>query len=754
MKYNLPVVLLSKIILLPHNELKIELDGSSNVVEVSEALHDNKVFIVSDLKGTERKPKIESLPLVGVIGEIVNKIYLPNNKVRITLKALKRAEVIEYFEHDMIDSFVKAIKEKESLNDDILINKLKKETEQVVKKISYISNSVLKVFENFSNLAQITDVLATSLISNPEVLNTYLKEYNAKNRTLMLLEYFTHEKQVYELETDIDTKVLKKMGEEEKNFFLKEKIKHIQKELGDIPYKDREVIELREKFQKFKGPNHIKDRFKEEINRYEHISATSPELSMAKDYIDLLFSLPWNKKSIENKDLNITKNILDQTHYGLEKVKTRIIEFLAVSGVSKNIKSPILCLAGPPGVGKTTLAYSIASSLNKEFVKMSVGGVTDESIILGHRKAYIGSNPGRIIASMKKVKVSNPVFLIDEIDKLGKGSATNALLEVLDKEQNKHFIDHYLDEEFDLSNVLFITTANYIENIDPTLKDRLEIIEISGYTEYEKLDIAKNYLLPKIYQEHNLEFNLNISDEEILNIIKYYTKEAGVRELERLLTTIVRKIVTRIVLNENVSLTVNELESYIGVPKYRKNIMTPKIGLVNGLAYTYYGGDTLPIEVTFFKGTGQLILTGSLGNTIKESAQIALSYIKANYKLFNINYDTLIKSDIHIHIPEEDSPKDGPSAGITLTTALISALTNLEINPNIAMTGEMTLRGNILPVGGLKEKCLGAYSNGINKIIIPYDNLRDLEEIPNQIKNKIEFLTVKNYEDILEIIRS
>ena len=469
-----------------------------------------------------------------------------------------------------------------------------------------------------------------------------------------------------------------------------------------------------------------------------------------------------NISTIANDNLKEVKKSLDDSHYGLDKVKERIIEYLAVKQMTNSLKSPILCLVGPPGVGKTSLAFSIASAVKRNFVKMSVGGVNDEAEIMGHRRTYIGASPGRIIQSLKKAKSNNPVFLIDEIDKMTKdlkGDPASSLLEVLDPEQNKFFSDNYIEEEFDLSKVMFIATANYIEQIPEALKDRLEIVYLSGYTEYEKVDIVKKHLLNKVCEEHGISSKkVEIKDDIILDIIRCYTKEAGVRELEREIATIIRKIVATVVTNnikfEKVTITKKELIKYLGKEKYSvvKELDNP-IGVVNGLAYTNYGGDTLPIEVTFYKGSGKLELTGSLGNVMKESASIALSYIKSNYKQYGIDYNDLIKNDIHIHVPDGAVPKDGPSAGIALTSSLISAFSKLKVSSNIAMTGEITLRGNVLAIGGLKEKSIGAYRNGIKKVIIPKDNIKDLDDVPKEIKKEIDYIPVSNYTEVYDIIK-
>ena len=483
----------------------------------------------------------------------------------------------------------------------------------------------------------------------------------------------------------------------------------------------------------------------------------SPEVDIIRNYIDTLLKLPWENYTVDNDDLLDVKKKLDETHSGLEEVKTRIIEYLAVKQMTNSLRGPIICLVGPPGVGKTTLAFSIANAMNRNFVKISVGGITDEAELIGHRRTYIGANPGRIISSLTKAKSSNPVFLIDEIDKMlrnYKGDPASVLLGILDPEQNKYFSDNYVELEYDLSKVMFIATANYLEDIPEALRDRLEIVHLSGYTEYEKVDIAKNCLLPRICKEHGINYKgVELREEVLLKIIREYTKEAGVRELDRILSTIIRKIVTtlaqkRIVINK-IIIDYKKVTEYLGEAKYPQTYKQKnEIGVVNGLAYTVYGGDVLKIEVNYYKGKGNLILTGSLGNVMKESAEIALSYIKANAKHFGIDYNLLLENDIHIHVPEGAIKKDGPSAGISLTTAILSALKNKKIPSDIAFTGEITLRGNVLAIGGLKEKSIGAHRNKVKTIFIPSENIIDLNKIPDYIKKEITYIPVKNYKEI------
>lgn len=769
-KINLPVILLKGIVLLPNNDIRLEFENneSKNIISASEFFHDNKLLVVCQTNPLEESTNINELPKIGVISKISHKMELPNGNVRVTISGLSRAYIHEYLDINMttdnLESIVsEVIENKPNVTDEpIILKKIYKEFEAHIRMVPYITNSILSTLSTVKTLSKMTDIVANQVATTPERLNEYLNTFDISTRGEMVLKDIYEQQEIFKIEKNIEQKVKKSIDNNQKEYFLREKIKIIKEELGDTTTKDDEITSLREKTDKLDAPQKIKDRLYEEIKKYDSLTNLSPEINVARNYIDWLLNLPWNTETVDNEDLKDVKQILDSSHYGLEKVKERIIEYLAVKQMTKSLKGPIICLVGPPGVGKTSLAFSIAKALNREFTKMSVGGIHDESEIMGHRRSYVGANPGRIIQGLKKAKSSNPVFLIDEIDKMTKdikGDPASSLLEVLDPEQNMYFSDNYIEEEVNLSNVMFIATANYIEDIPEALKDRLEIINLSGYTEFEKLDIAKKHLIKNICEEHGISDEIiNISDEVILEIIRNYTKEAGVRELERCLASIIRKIITESVMDnkkiDKVNINQNDLEKYLGKQKFHDSDKLEKaeVGIVNGLAYTRFGGDTLPIEVNYFKGKGDLLLTGSLGDVMKESARIALSYIKANCKYFKIDYDKLSTSDIHIHVPEGAVPKDGPSAGVTLTTALISAFTGVKIDARVAMTGEITLRGKVLPIGGLKEKSIGAYRNNIKTIIIPKDNLNDLDEVPKEIKQKIKYIPVSEYKEIYKLL--
>lgn len=771
MKKSLPVILLRGVVLLPHSEIRLEMDKEieKKTIEFIEKDYDEEALVISPINTLEQDFELNELPRIGVLAKLKLKIELEDNKIKVIMKGISRYNVNNYnkdsdnFEilYANIERTTQfAITPKDEM---ALIEKILKELENYISNVSYMSNSVLSQVSNVKSISKITDLIAVYLPLSFERKVKYLKTVNPYERVLMLLEDIKKQQEIVQLEQKIDVEVSKQLDKSQREFILREKLKIIKEELGETNIKEKEVDDLKNQIDRLDAPCRIKEKLQKEVNKYEMLSPNSPEISMVRSYIDFLLNLPWNNYTKDNTDLNKVKKLLDASHYGLDKIKIRIIEFLAVNQITKGLNSPIICLVGPPGVGKTTLARSIANSINRKFIKITVGGITDEAEIIGHRRAYIGSGPGRIINGMKKVSSANPVFIIDEIDKIGKnykGDPASCLLEVLDKEQNISFYDNYIEEEFDLSKVMFILTANNLYQISEPLRDRLEIIELSGYTEYEKLDIVKKHLLPKVLKEHGIESKtIKMSKKTIMDLINYYTKEAGVRELERLIATICRKIVAdtvnkKIIDKKDYIITTKDLEKYLGKRKYfyTENNRIDKIGVANGLVYTQFGGDILPIEVTFYKGKGNLILTGSLGDIIKESANIALSYIKTHYKEFGIDYKLLEKNDIHIHLPEGAIPKDGPSAGITLTTALISAFVNKPVNHKMGMTGEITLRGQILPVGGLKEKSIGAYRSGITKVLIPKDNERDLEEIPLEIRNKLKFIPVNDYKDVYNII--
>lgn len=610
-------------------------------------------------------------------------------------------------------------------------------------------------------LLNLPDTISQVLIHNLKVSIQLLETREVISRLQIIMEYLESEKEITKIENEITQKVRKKIDENQKEYILREKLRAIKEELGDISPVEQDVDDIRKIVTDNPYPEAIKNKALSELKRLEGMPQASSEASMLKTYIDWLIAIPWYQKSEDNNDILKVEEILDEDHYGLEKIKERIVEYLAVKTLTSSLKAPILCFVGPPGVGKTSLAKSIARAIDRKFVKMSLGGMKDESEIRGHRRTYLGALPGRVLQSMRKAGVINPVFLLDEIDKMGadyKGDPASAMLELLDPEQNKFFSDHYIEEPYDLSNVMFIATANYLENIPAPLRDRLEIIQISSYTEIEKTNIAMKHLVPKQLIAHGLEDeNITFSEEALLHIIRYYTREAGVRNLERAIAKICRKLVVRkLKNNQNLdvhNITIKVVQEFLGkeIFDYSKKEKESQIGVVTGLAFTEFGGDILPIEVNYFEGKGNLIVTGRLGDVMKESASIAFDYVKANAKHYEIDPAIFSKIDLHIHVPEGAVPKDGPSAGITMTTAIVSALTRREVRSDVAMTGEVTLRGNVLPIGGLKEKSISAHRSGIKKVIIPQENVRDLDELPKIVLDEITFIPVQHVDEVIDV---
>lgn len=763
-KTSLPVLLIRNMVLFPWSEIRLEFDSDNDkkVISLAESFYENNIVIVNPKDLLEIDPDISELPKIGVLATIKMKIDMPNGKTRIILSGINRVYVHAYTKDDnLFEAMVSDTEEDElDIKEELAYSRaLNKHIEVYVKEVPYMSNSVLGQIAGITSISRLTDIIALFLPTTFERKKEYIEEVSSTSRVKMILDDINRDIEVMKLEEEIEREVTKKMDESQKEYVLREKIKAIKEELGDINDKDTDIDLLKDKIRKLNCPKKVREKLEYEISRYEMCSSLSPEVGIIRNYIDWLINLPWDNFTKDEANLVKVKKYLDSTHSGLDKAKERIIEYLAVKQKTNNLKSPILCFVGPPGVGKTTLAKSIAKSIGRETTKISVGGINDEAEIVGHRRTYLGANPGLIIQGMKKAGTTNPVFIIDEIDKMTKdikGDPASSLLEVLDPEQNNKFIDLFIEEEFDLSNVMFITTANYIEQIPNELRDRLEIIELYSYTEYEKLDIAKKHLIPKEITEHGLTSkNVRFTDDAILTIIRGYTKEAGVRELDRVIATVIRKIVKDIVMNNtksNCIINNGNIKKYLGNKKYLDNNDKELLsaGVVNGLAYTPYGGDLLQVEVTYFSGTGNLVLTGSLGDVMKESATIALSYIKANAKTFKLDDKIFRENDFHIHVPEGAIPKEGPSAGVTLTTAILSSLLNKKVSSNVAMTGEVTLTGKVLPIGGLKEKSIAAFRSGIERVFIPKENEPDLEEIPKEIKNKIDFILVDDYIQIFK----
>ena len=761
-KTKLPVIVLRNLVLLPNGEIKLEISNADdkNIIDNSIKYHNNYVILVSTKGFLNENIELTELPNVGIIGKIISNFELPNNHIRINIEGINRANIFNYIDNknSNLEAVIGPIsideidKDEEEAN----LRLLKREFAGYISISPNISNNIIIKLNEETNLDKLTDKIANMIPFNFENKNKYIYEFNSVRRSDMLIKQIAEEKNISYIERKIEEKVKRELDKSQQEFILKEKIKAIKEELGETDNKDEEISDLKNKIENLNAPSNIKEKLLKEVNKYEMMSLVSPELSIVKNYIDTVLSLPFGIYTKDLKNIQKIEDELDKTHYGLKDVKNRILEYIAVKELTNDIKSPIICLVGPPGVGKTSLAYSISQALHRNFVKISVGGVNDEAEIIGHRRTYIGSKPGRIIEGLIKAKSSNPVFLIDEIDKMTKdikGDPSSCLLEVLDPEQNSTFYDNYIEEAFDLSKVMFILTANSLLDIPYALRDRLEIINLTSYTTFEKLDIVKNYMFSKLLKEHGLTKNNLIIDDETINfIIKHYTKEAGVRELERVLSSLMRKIAKEIITgSKRKKFVLNEEDviRLLGNIKYvdiGTTINNP--GVVNGLAYTDLGGSILPIEVSHYKGKGNVNMTGSLGNVMKESAQISIGYIKNNYKEFGVDIKKLNDDDIHINALHAGIPKDGPSAGITLVTAILSSFLNKKIDNKIGMTGEITLNGNILGIGGLREKSIAAYNSGIKKIFIPKENESDISEIPKEVLDSLEIVFVSNYSEI------
>ena len=766
-KTKLPVIVLRNMILLPHGEIRLEIsnDEDKKIIEKSSLDHDNYALLISPEFIIDEDLEIKDLPTYGVIGKITSNFELPNGNTRISILGVNRAHVYSYLDskedNDILDGIIGPIKieKNNEIEEEAKLRALKKKFSSYILSMPNISNSLAAKVKEENSLEKLTDIIVNLLPLTFDIKLDFVKETNSIIRADLLLDILSKEKEVNELERNIENELKIELDKSQKEYILREKIKVIKNELGEHEDKDNEINVLKDKIKNLNCDKKIKEKLFNELHKYESLPVVSPENSIVKNYIDIMLSLPWNEYTEDNNNLKEIEKELNQTHFGLKKVKNRILEYISVKQLTNDLKSPIICLVGPPGVGKTTLAFSIAKALNRNFVKISVGGVSDEAEIIGHRRTYLGSAPGRIITGLKKARTSNPLFLIDEIDKMTKdikGDPASTLLEVLDPEQNKLFVDNYIEEEYDLSKVMFVLTANDVNQIPYALRDRLEIINLSSYTEFEKIDIVNKYMYDKLLKEHGLtKSNVNIDNDTVKYIIEYYTKEAGVRELERVLSQIMRKVSKRIVSekkNVRCKITKENIKDYLGVERFshiEKN-KTIDYGIVNGLGYTPYGGEIIPIEVSYYKGKGNVLLTGSLGDVMKESANIALGYIKSNSDKFGIDLNLLESNDIHINAVEASIPKDGPSAGTTLTTGIISALLNKTISEKIAMTGEITLKGNILEIGGLREKVIAAYNNKIEKIFIPKENEKDLEEIQSEIKENINFVLVDNYKQIFD----
>lgn len=762
MKIELPLLTTRGVIVFPEQRMVLEVGRteSLNAVQVAQSDYDNHLFVTAQVDIFDKEVNYDKIYEVGTICKIESS-KSKDGLILINCIGIERAKISEKKIKEG-----RAIAEVVTMPDEIgdfkeevmLVNRVARKMEDFGSGIRNFPKDVITKMAHGVSAVSLTHQFAHYFVMPQEHQQRMLETTNVNERLNLILDELEEERRVQHLEKEINDKVRDRLEIGQREYYLREKLKTIKEELGDIANVTDDVEDIRELIEKNPYPESVKKKALEELQRYETLPSSSGEASVVRTYLDWLLKTPWYGETEDTKELKDVQKSLDEEHYGLEKVKERIMEYLAVKEMTSSLKAPILCLVGPPGVGKTSLAKSIATALNRKFIKVSLGGVKDESEIRGHRRTYLGSMPGRIIQGMKSAGVINPVFLIDEIDKMGsdyKGDPSSAMLEVLDPEQNKLFSDHYLEEPYDLSKVMFIATANYLEEIPHALQDRLEIINLSSYTELEKINIAMEHLVPKQIEVNGLkESQFKISENEVLYLIRHYTREAGVRQLERVIASLCRKVVLSILKEKKKSakITKKMIQEWLGNEKfeYGQKEKKSQVGVVTGLAYTSFGGDVLPVEVTYFDGKGQFVVTGYLGDVMKESTSIALDYIKSNAKKYDIDPKFFETHDIHIHVPEGAVPKDGPSAGITLTTAIVSAITKKPVDSKIAMTGEVTLRGHVLAIGGLREKSLAAHRVGIRKVIMPKSNTKDIDEFPEILKKDMEFIPVETMDQVLK----
>ncbi|KHF33521.1 Lon protease 1 [Paenibacillus sp. P1XP2] len=757
-----PLLPLRGLLVYPSMVLHLDVGREKSVKALEKAMvDDNLILLSSQSEVNIEEPTHDDIFRIGTVANVRQMLKLPNGTIRVLVEGMERAEIIQYTDNEeYYEVLARELHEEDSGNPEVdaLMRTVLSQFEHYINLSKKVTPETLAAVSDIEEPGRLADVITSHLSLKIKDKQEILETIDVGKRLEKLLDILNNEREVLELERKINQRVKKQMEKTQKEYYLREQMKAIQKELGEKEGRAGEVEELREQMAKQELPERVKEKVEKEIDRLEKMPASSAEGGVIRNYVDWLLALPWSTKTEDDLDIHKAEQVLNEDHYSLDKPKERVLEYLAVQQLVKKMKGPILCLVGPPGVGKTSLARSIAKSLNRKFVRISLGGVRDEAEIRGHRRTYVGAMPGRIIQGMKTAGALNPVFLLDEIDKMAsdfRGDPSAALLEVLDPEQNNTFSDHFIEIPFDLSQVMFITTANAIHNIPRPLLDRMEVLNIPGYTELEKLQIAKRYLLPKQKKEHGLQDEqLQIGEDALLKVVREYTRESGVRNLEQQVAALCRKAAKKIVSGETDAITIgaDDVKEYLGAPKFRHGVadLEDQIGAVTGLAWTEVGGDTLVIEVTVVPGSGKLTLTGKLGDVMKESAQAAFSYTRSKAAELGIDPDFHEKNDIHIHIPEGAIPKDGPSAGITIATALISALTKKHVSKHVAMTGEITLRGRVLPIGGLKEKSLAAHRAGYKKILLPKDNERDLRDIPESVRDEVEFVPVSHMDQVLK----
>ncbi len=762
---TLPLLPVRDIVVFSYMFLPLFVGRESSIQAVEDAMEKERLILLATQKDPANdNPDPNDIYSVGTVAMIMKKLKLPDNRIKILVQGLTKAKIKKYITTaPMFSVEIEQVREEMSselpVEVEALVRNVKEQCEKILSLKGLVSPEVMEVLENVNEPGRLADLVASNLKLAIEESQKILEIIDPIERLGKVHEHLSKELELSTMQAKIQSQAKEEMSKTQREYFLREQLRAIKSELGDIDEKAQEVNEFSEKIKKAKMPADAEQEARKQLGRLEQMHPDSAEASIVRTYLDWMVDVPWSKSTKDNLDIKRAEKILDEDHYDLEKIKERILEYLSVRKLKKKMKGPILCFAGPPGVGKTSLGKSIARALGRKFVRISLGGIRDEAEIRGHRRTYIGALPGRIIQGLKQAGTNNPVFMMDEIDKVGadfRGDPSAALLEVLDPEQNFAFSDHYLNITFDLSNVMFITTANMVEPIMSALKDRMEIIELSGYTDEEKLKIARQFLIPRQLGENGIsEQYIKLSDEAILAIINQYTAEAGLRNLEREIGTVCRKVARSVAEGKRVQqkITRNNIHKYLGTPKrlLEEEREKHEVGIATGLAWTQVGGEILYIEATLMKGKGNLVLTGSLGDIMKESAQAALSYVRSRAKELGINYSIFEKNDIHVHVPAGAIPKDGPSAGITMATALVSSLTKVPVSKDIAMTGEITLRGRVLTIGGLKEKSLAALRNNITKIIVPERNKKDLDEIPETIKKKIDYIFVKHIDDVINV---
>ncbi|MCX8579946.1 endopeptidase La [Gilliamella sp. B2717] len=761
----MPILPLRDVVVFPHMVIPLFVGRNKSIRCLESAMEmDKQVFLVTQKNPSQDDPDIEDLYEIGTIANILQLLQLPDGTVKVLVEGVERAKIVDIVDQnddDFLIANIKPLSEKKRAQDlnEALVRVVLSNFEEYSKLNKKITQEVVDSIRLIKEPSQLSDSIAATLFLKVDQKQQILVTADLEKRFELLIAMMEAEIDLLQVEKNIRQRVKQQMEKAQKEYYLNEQIKAIHKELGDIDNKPDEFEELKTKITKAKMPKEATEKAIAELNKLKMMPAMSAEATVVRGYIDWMLQVPWHKRSKVKKDIEAAQKILDKDHYGLERVKDRILEYLAVQGRVNKVKGPILCLVGPPGVGKTSLGQSIAKATGREYVRMALGGVRDEAEIRGHRRTYIGSMPGKLIQRMVKVGVKNPLFLLDEIDKMAsdmRGDPASALLEVLDPEQNNAFSDHYLEVDYDLSDVMFVATANSM-NIPAPLLDRMEVIRLSGYTEDEKLNIAKQHLIAKQIENNGLKSKeIDIEDSAIIGIIRYYTREAGVRSLEREIAKICRKVVKQLALDsklKKVKVTQANLAEFLGVQRfdYGKTDNENRIGQVIGLAWTEVGGDLLTIESVSVPGKGKLTYTGSLGDVMQESIQTALTVVRSRAEKLGINSDFYEKRDIHVHVPDGATPKDGPSAGIAMCTSLISTLTGNPVRSDVAMTGEITLRGEVLPIGGLKEKLLAAHRGGIKTVLIPMDNVKDLEDIPDNVKSEVEIIPVKWIDDVITV---